>query len=62
MVGEFNAMIYILPIRAEKVSAMYKICELAFQGMREKNIDYSYFIRRNERTISSYLTSSVTGI
>lgn len=41
---------------------MYKICELAFQGMREKNIDYSYFIRRNERTISLYLTSSVTEI
>lgn len=39
-IGEFNAMIYIPPIRAGKVSAMRKICELWFRGTRGKNIDH----------------------
>ena len=43
-IGEFNAMIYIPPIRAGKVSAMRKICELWFRGTRGKNIDHSRFI------------------
>lgn len=55
--GGFNTMIYILPIRAGKVGAMYKIREMEFRGMRGENIDYAYFILPHAHTVTLYFTS-----